>query len=777
MYILNSIVEEITKDPDFSPALKPFTDKLLEIEHKNLPQAEKERQYLSILGIEKESNGFFNTLYNRALSFMGLSKPEEYDVLGFLIQKDPNFACRILNLLKAHDVEQSAVIRELSGTFSQVLREAITKGNLELAKSVLQFKYTSNWIGASLLGLALKQGNQEMVNLIKENVKIGGIPVMDVFTPDALQKLMSSPTTDFMALQNNPIEFLNKMPATDLRSAHVLTAMQVNQAYRNYLTRDYRSVTADFDRILEKIEADTFKAMANDFALSGAMPSLVLFEKMHPNSKIEHALTPFDAKFLTTRYGHILGLSDTIAVKSGTNTHELNFEGSMHRISQQELRRLIHNYIGSGKLEGKPEKEYFKQIEEATAFSEQLLNKIIDKYPPEAKNAFYERYKAGKITSIASGWPGHAVNVALHGSYLVYTNRGEGGNKDHKSMIFKIKDPAQITPEYIEKLYSTANQSAEDLHRTLRQVVDFDNPVVTFPSKGQLHGNCSFANCKSAVEPLLFLCAHNAPNGPNLDGLSGVQTERGQYKDFTHFMREQTMLEVAQNSQLAQSPETGAFYLELVKAIISQHHGEKARSSEKSKDEMLRIAQLLQNLPPDMAQALKTDPNQASYINYMLNVAAQTGNVPLTQALLKSEVVRALIDHPALNYAIIKDKSEIIREFIKVPSIRESLLNGLPEFIDNLPRRFHDKLSNLFAIMKEDPAFAPVLSSLMKETDGAVLIALQRAGISDNSGLVVFKQPSQTVNPVDKKAEVQRLETSQSEVQEPEVKSRLRGPA
>ncbi|MGD9592415.1 MAG: hypothetical protein AB7V32_07840, partial [Candidatus Berkiella sp.] len=228
-------------------------------------------------------------------------------------------------------------------------------------------------------------------------------------------------------------------------------------------------------------------------------------------------------------------------------------------------------------------------------------------YQDDANHRFFDRYQKDELTILISGWYKHGVGIALYGNYLIYTNRGEGGDQRFGAKIFKIKDRALVTPALFQYLALEFLPDCNALHGTLSKIIDFKNPIAKFRCKGQRHPTCSFANLKSMIEPLIVL-VRAGPNASESELLlqHHIEYKRKTYKNFAEFIRNTEIDEIIKNMFYAKNIILIEFYAQLAKKIITEHHG-KNRGYIKDKLEIQRACDFYARIPEHVRSLLNKD--------------------------------------------------------------------------------------------------------------------------------------------------------------------------
>lgn len=371
--------------------------------------------------------------------------------------------------------------------------------------------------------------------------------------------------------------------------------------------------------IKQGAQKDAVFAVANNFSelQTFKRPQIgFLTEFIHAHKNPDEPLIPLEAYYLATRFGHTIGLSVKVPQAEGGNI-ELEVRGNSAERSLRWLHEYVGKYSQSEALEGTPEKALFEKIDATLKRSASLLQRNSPIYSPEAAKTLCDDYQKGEMIYIASGFrtPPHSVGIALYGRHLVYCNRGreiDGTELDQdRTRIYEIPEGFEITPEFLKSIMNMNNETPEDLKAALKDIMTEENLVASLPTKGQERGNCSFANSKATVEPMMLLLQNDKKDSENLKKIVAqhVEDNRREYKNFSRYIREQEIELAVQMAPMAQSEEMKSFYVNLIKGIIKEHSGThsttQSRSEDKAEQEVERVIKLVDSLPEELNRIIR----------------------------------------------------------------------------------------------------------------------------------------------------------------------------
>jgi len=137
----------------------------------------------------------------------------------------------------------------------------------------------------------------------------------------------------------------------------------------------------------------------------------------------------------------------------------------------------------------------------------------------------YDRYQAGDIILLATGWEGHAINVILDPihEYFIVANAGDRyENFSSGAYIYKIYNPSNLTPEFIFHLLNNSEQV--DLELVYKYTLGLDK-VEFLPYPEQEYGNCAWYSHKPAIQALLYI--HSLNDG--LDSKTAKKIAHSEY--------------------------------------------------------------------------------------------------------------------------------------------------------------------------------------------------------------------------------------------------------
>jgi len=394
------------------------------------------------------------------------------------------------------------------------------------------------------------------------------------------------------AKQQDILTFLKKQPFPSKELAYLLMNLDYD-AINDFLLSSKCFSEQDLLALCNDIE--TLKKLA-----SNSNKIKLLYHYFNKVRRWEASLTPLlDMYYFAYRAGHVMGLGESIDVTINSHQYQFETEYAPAEVSLRVLSEHLNAYSQS-----QPEPT-FSAISQAVKNNLAWMLPNTSSYRDDAYEKILAQYKNNELTFLSSGWPGHAVGLVLYGDYLIYTNRGDAGFPKFGSKIFKIADRDKICKNFIRNLLNA--QTPEAFHRILGRIIDFRKSIFSFLSKYQKYANCTFANPKACVEPMIVLQrAGPFAREKHVKRLAYQEQGRQKYKQFTTFIRDREIDELVKNMFYAKHPHLMVFFAALVKRIIGTHHGGKNNPT-KDQQELRRAFDLFERTPAAIQSIIKTD--------------------------------------------------------------------------------------------------------------------------------------------------------------------------
>lgn len=283
------------------------------------------------------------------------------------------------------------------------------------------------------------------------------------------------------------------------------------------------------------------------------------------------------------RYGHTLGLSVT-QIDGYNNTG--SSEGGSVESSIAILADLLDEYVTTTYIKGSMEKvaeilarEKMLQTIDAemyaslgqlnffTALSQwfrkrQLNNAIIN---GEACHGLYLYPVVVAFNDEDNRNKHHAYYIAFNNEYIAISNRGATSKDEHADLsglgvrIFPLKAGGFEKLRTMKATLLSKLPAAEA--ETLLNEIKEEEPLVKFKFKPQKVGNCSLANIKSLIKPMLYMLSRG-----NLQGSRIVSD----YKAFTNWLHEHEIKQLIKKYLLAKMRQD-TLYIKLYSDLLLQY--------------------------------------------------------------------------------------------------------------------------------------------------------------------------------------------------------------
>lgn len=343
------------------------------------------------------------------------------------------------------------------------------------------------------------------------------------------------------------------------------------------------------------------------------------------------------------RIGHILGIEGGAKIKPSemAQTYIAPTEGNYNDITSKYILEKLNQYTPP-----ESQKVQWGKIRAMFTHTEREAQSMLSepKSLPELAADQVKRYYASEPVFVASGWSGHHIGVTFYKGYMIVSNRGEHGDGNKGTIIYKLK--RDIKPADLIELQQTIvspGVSASAIQAKLAELQGAE--VGSFPQKPQKYGTCSYVNKVAATEGLLCLLTLQGQkqlNDAAIKAYTENNTNRAAYKAFTDANR---VSEVNRLVELINQAARGlgdkdqlAVMVNLAFSVAAKYL-RKNDDPVKSKVEAERANRLLQVMMPH--QNLLTSANKAKYASLKQDienrVAVQQplsfGNKPLTEDL------------------------------------------------------------------------------------------------------------------------------------------------
>jgi hypothetical protein len=446
--------------------------------------------------------------------------------------------------------------------------------------------------------LTLFKENDQMIDFISQISENTGVTIQV-----NNKKIQQGSADRFVHVYAEHGTFIEELP--DIKQQRIISFLKSHLfkgAHLNYLLQNLSSESiAQFVLATKCFEQSDLLSLCNDPDALYKFPEQtikLLYDFFNKERRWDESITPvFDMYYFANRTGHVLGLSNPIVLSILGNQYQLETNWNYSHASMMVLCEAMTSYA-----------QRFPSVITNTILAALKKNLSLFKennsdYKNDAYIELLRQYRRRELTFISCGWPGHTVAVVLYGDYLIYTNRGIGGDKNYGSKIFKIKNRKYINDEFMSQLLSALN--ANEFHSILGQVIDFKNPVLRMHSKPQKYDTCTLANPKSSIEPMQILveAGYNATQ-EEIKRVAFKERSRFTYKHCTNFIRNREMNEIVKSMFYANTNYLISFYAKLVSEIIFTHHGQRNKTV-KDRQEKTRALNLFERTPEKIQRVLR----------------------------------------------------------------------------------------------------------------------------------------------------------------------------
>lgn len=447
----------------------------------------------------------------------------------------------------------------------EILKTIITSDNVALLDTVIkrlgfekfrgsltdevvdELSYASNCI--NYLSKTLKK--EEVLSLITYQTELLALPVLRAMTQnvDAFRALTAHLDKEGMTkLLNTSFPGKEKLTVAHeicrAGNAHILPLI-LNKVSVSEMTEIFssRNNTVGSPPILDAIQRQHSDFIQN--FLNAIPPKFrVLFAK------------ELELLEMRKRTAHTMGISDEAIDK---NTDFLSILGERvlsSRLSLNWLTDLLDEYTQKVPA---AQKERLTQITDTFAFTR---DHWVDDSRQLAED-LHQRIQQGLPTMIPIFAESHSTTLIVWKNQLIMSNRGLGGHKEGRLVIFDLKSGHPTIDEIIPFLGEANVKGTEDAVETWSEVnqriddMRESNAVAKFSVGPQHHNTCTFVNKKSAVLAMFALqdlmeqgLANSA--SPNPEKINEVVTNAEDfYSDFATFVKAHDFSDMLQTRYLA----------------------------------------------------------------------------------------------------------------------------------------------------------------------------------------------------------------------------------
>lgn len=226
-------------------------------------------------------------------------------------------------------------------------------------------------------------------------------------------------------------------------------------------------------------------------------------------AKLNFAQDFIQAKLLGHRY-ELAGQVDIVNAKG--RFIEIDYEGFFLEFTLDvilnSLQRYQHNF-SSRHL--RPHFEELQKLIAAFSNAQALLKYQRYTINIEQYTRSIDALLDQELLLLPLAYEGHAIALIKYKDWLVRCDRGENSRREGSIVIYQIQHLYAWDNVLCKQLIYT-RQSGEFLTTTIHRLLGLA-PVATLPMKGQIIGNCSWANIEASIPAMLFLLQLSTHDG------------------------------------------------------------------------------------------------------------------------------------------------------------------------------------------------------------------------------------------------------------------------
>lgn len=218
-------------------------------------------------------------------------------------------------------------------------------------------------------------------------------------------------------------------------------------------------------------------------------------------AKLSFAQDFIHAKLLGHRY-ELVGQIDIVNAQG--RFIEIDYEGFFLEFTLDVILNSLQRYQNN--FSSRHLRPYFEDLEKLiAAFSNAQALLKYQRYTINIKDHTHsiDALLDQELLLLPLAYEGHAIAFIKYKDWLIRCDRGENSQREDSIVIYECQHSYVWNNDFCKKLIY-ARQSREFLTKTIHRLLGLV-PIAHLPIKGQIIGNCSWANIEASIPAMLFL--------------------------------------------------------------------------------------------------------------------------------------------------------------------------------------------------------------------------------------------------------------------------------
>jgi hypothetical protein len=215
------------------------------------------------------------------------------------------------------------------------------------------------------------------------------------------------------------------------------------------------------------------------------------------------------AKLLGHRY-ELVGQVDIVNTQG--RFIEIDYEGFFLEFTLDVILNSLQRYQNN--FSSRHLRPYFEDLEKLiAAFSNAQALLKYQRYTINIKDHTHsiDALLDQELLLLPFAYEGHAIAFIKYKDWLIRCDRGENSQREGSIVIYECQHAYVWNNDFCKQLIY-ARQSREFLTKTIHRLLGLV-PIAHLPIKGQIIGNCSWANIEASIPAMLFLLQTARVNG------------------------------------------------------------------------------------------------------------------------------------------------------------------------------------------------------------------------------------------------------------------------